>query len=69
MLTFNPVYRVFLDDKDLQGVRGGKVYSDYGVSSDGAAVVVRPDGFVGFVAPLDCAKDLNTYFSAFLRPS
>ena len=54
-----------MDDCDVQGI-GGKVYSSYGISHElGALVVVRPDGYVGAVAPLDRVDVLDAYFARF----
>jgi len=58
--------RVFIDDKDLKGASGGDGYKNYGIDSQtGAIVVVRPDGYVGTVSPLDKIGDINTYFGSF----
>ncbi|KAI0310571.1 FAD binding domain-containing protein [Amylostereum chailletii] len=60
--------KVLLDDADIAG-RGGGLYAAYGVSErDGAAVVVRPDGYVGTVVPLDEAglAALDAYFAGFM---
>lgn len=43
------------------------MYETYGVGSEGAVVVVRPDGYVGTVAPLDQVKSLDGYFAEFMR--
>ncbi|KAG7094171.1 hypothetical protein E1B28_007781 [Marasmius oreades] len=58
--------KVFVDDVDLTGTRGGRLYSSYGVGLSGAVVVVRPDGYVGTITPLEDASDLNNYFSRFM---
>ncbi|CAL1714087.1 unnamed protein product [Somion occarium] len=59
--------RVLLDDVDMFGRTGGKGYDIYGVDpSQGAIIVVRPDGYVGTVTPLEGVKDLETYFDTFL---
>lgn len=50
----------------VQGVLGGTAYATYGIKPDGAIVVVRPDGYVGTVAPLDKVKHLDQYFGAFM---
>ncbi|KAI0689450.1 FAD binding domain-containing protein [Cerioporus squamosus] len=65
---FRPHYsKVLLDDTDLQGRSGGGGYARYGIDEHaGAIVVVRPDGYVGMVAPLDGVKELNRYFESFL---
>lgn len=59
--------KVLLDDTDVTNKKGGKVYETYGVGSEGAVVVVRPDGYVGTVAPLDQVKSLDGYFAEFMR--
>ena len=59
--------RVLLDDEDMHGRSGGGGYAKYGIDERaGAIVVVRPDGYVGTVAPLDGVPFLNAYFAAFL---
>ncbi len=59
--------RAFLDDEDMLGQSGSGGYAKYGIDEHaGAIVVVRPDGYVGTVAPLDDVDFLNSYFSAFL---
>ncbi|RPD57176.1 thioredoxin-like protein [Lentinus tigrinus ALCF2SS1-7] len=65
---FRPHYsKVLLDDCDLHGRSGGGGYAKYGIDEHvGAIVVVRPDGYVGMVAPLDGVKELNSYFESFL---
>ncbi|KDR80826.1 hypothetical protein GALMADRAFT_222424 [Galerina marginata CBS 339.88] len=59
--------KVLIDDTDLKGVQGGDGYRKYGVGSDGAIVIIRPDGYVGMIAPLDRVQDLEAYFSGFAR--
>jgi len=44
------------------------MYETYGIGSEGAIVIVRPDGYVANVVPLDQAHALNAYFGAFLKP-
>ncbi|EGN97043.1 hypothetical protein SERLA73DRAFT_170364 [Serpula lacrymans var. lacrymans S7.3] len=61
--------KVLIDDTDVTGNIGGQGYSYYGVGPEGALVVVRPDGYVGMVAPLQKVNDIDTYFASFLRPS
>ncbi|EXJ63595.1 uncharacterized protein A1O5_11356 [Cladophialophora psammophila CBS 110553] len=62
-------------DEALGAARFGDAYYDhdstaharYGASvGGGAVVVVRPDGIVGFAAPLDGGPDLSAYFARFL---
>lgn len=57
--------RVFIDDKDAQG-SGGDGYKNYGIDNKtGAIVIVRPDGYVGMVSPLDKINDIDVYFGSF----
>ncbi|KAI1782485.1 thioredoxin-like protein [Ganoderma leucocontextum] len=59
--------RALLDDKDKHGRSGGGGYAKYDIDEHaGAIVVVRPDGYVGTVAPLEDIAFLNSYFAAFL---
>ena len=61
--------KVWVDDEQLAGGLGGKVYETYGIDSQvGAIVVIRPDGYVSAVAPLDGFQHLDSYFSKFLKP-
>lgn len=63
----DPFGRVFIDDISLHHRLGGNTYETYGISSDGAVVVIRPDGYVGMIAPLgESAQHLDAYFSRFL---
>lgn len=60
-------YRVLLDDTDITGTHGGKIHERYGISrSAGALVVVRPDGYVGTIAPLGELAALDSYFAGFM---
>jgi len=68
VLTVLILCRVLLDDTDMTGTKCGKMYETYGIGSDGAVVIVRPDGFVSNVIPLDQVHTLDTYFDAFLEP-
>jgi len=49
--------KVLIDDADYKGTVDGRGYSYYGVSDKGVMVVVRPDGYVGTIAPLDGAAE------------
>ncbi|KAI0259427.1 FAD binding domain-containing protein [Gloeopeniophorella convolvens] len=61
--------KVLLDDTDVTGTRGGHMHERYGISRvAGALVVVRPDGYVGTVAPLDALETLDSYFARFMAP-
>ncbi|KAH9945763.1 FAD binding domain-containing protein [Amylocystis lapponica] len=58
--------KMFVDDLDMYGRSGGGGYDYYGIDPRGAVVVVRPDGYVGMVAPLDRVQDITDYFESFL---
>ncbi|TFK48390.1 hypothetical protein OE88DRAFT_1664163 [Heliocybe sulcata] len=57
--------KVVLDDVDVTGKIGGGIYETYGVGPEGAVVVVRPDGYVGVVTPLEDVGSLERYFEGF----
>ena len=60
--------RVFIDQQELvNGATGRTAYGTYGISHSGSVVIVRPDGYVGTVAPLDNAEHLDQYFGAFMN--
>ncbi|KAG1848326.1 FAD binding domain-containing protein [Suillus subalutaceus] len=46
---------------------GEKVTQYYGVGPEGALVAVRPDGYVGAIAPLDRVGGLDAYFASFMK--
>lgn len=56
---------MFVDDLDISGVHGGQAYKNFGVGSAGAVVIVRPDGYVGTVAPLSDVGSIFDYFKSF----
>ncbi|KAH9945759.1 hypothetical protein B0H21DRAFT_822837 [Amylocystis lapponica] len=59
--------KVLLDDVDLHHKsRAGGGYESYGIDPAGAIVVVRPDGYVGAIAPFDHLGDINDYFATFM---
>ncbi|KAF4611200.1 hypothetical protein D9613_007135 [Agrocybe pediades] len=59
--------KVLIDDVDVRGTQGGDGYTNYGVDrEEGCMVVVRPDGYIGMIAPLeDKAEGLADYLAAF----
>lgn len=60
--------RILLDDTDPFERAGGGGYKAYGINAqEGAIVVVRPDGYVGIVAPFEKVADLNAYFGSFMK--
>lgn len=61
--------RVLLDDIDTTASRGGNAYERFGIdTSQITLVVVRPDGYVGTIAPATAVADLDSYFGSFLFP-
>ena len=61
------VRRLLLDDEDMHGRSGGGGYTKYGIDPHaGASVVVRPDGYVGTVVPLERSDLLDAYFARFM---
>ncbi|KAI1791861.1 FAD binding domain-containing protein [Ganoderma leucocontextum] len=58
---------VLLDDTDMYARVGGVGYDAYGIDKQqGAIVVVRPDGYVGIVAPFESLRDVDAYFASFM---
>jgi len=69
-VLFRPHWsKVLVDDMDMHGRSGGGGYDAYGVDVHGALVVVRPDGFVGVVAPFEHLNVLDKYFASFMLPA
>ncbi|KAF7964521.1 hypothetical protein HWV62_6261, partial [Athelia sp. TMB] len=58
--------KIFVDDQDMLGRQGGRAYENLGISSAGAVVAVRPDGYVGLVFPFDAVRDADEYFASFM---
>ncbi|THH01836.1 hypothetical protein EW145_g6846 [Phellinidium pouzarii] len=59
--------KIFIDDEAISECRGGNAYKNFGISHNGVVVVVRPDGYVGMIAPLDGTEDINKYFAGFMK--
>ena len=59
---------MLIDDIDAQSKQGGKLYETYGIGSEGAVVVIRPDQYVANVVPLDQTHTLEAYFGGFMKP-
>ena len=61
---------MLLDDTDMYARVGGGGYEAYGIDKQqGAIVIVRPDGYVGTVAPFERLDDVDAYFSSFMTRS
>ncbi|KAI0091496.1 FAD binding domain-containing protein [Irpex rosettiformis] len=60
--------KVLTDDQDMFKRTGGDGYKTYGIDLlQGVVAVVRPDGYVSMLAPLDGVQDIDQYFSGFMR--
>lgn len=57
--------KVLIDDSDPYERSGGKAYASFGINPSGAIVIVRPDGYVGMVAPFTAVDDIEQYFDSF----
>ena len=57
-----------MDDVTVSGLDGGNTYNLFGINEKGIVAVVRPDGYIGMVAPLDCTHEINAYFAGFMKP-
>ncbi|KAF9220325.1 hypothetical protein BS17DRAFT_787540 [Gyrodon lividus] len=73
-LVVPPLFRphwskVLLDDTDITQSKGGHGYETFGIDPTAITfVIVRPDGYVGMVAPSTAIDDVDKYFSSFLIP-
>ncbi|KAF8202399.1 FAD binding domain-containing protein [Pholiota molesta] len=68
-VLFRPHWsKALIDDTDNTEKKGGDGYRNYGIDeTNGAIVIVRPDGYVGMVAPLDGISEISSYFSSFIE--
>ena len=61
--------RVLLDDTDTTESKGGRAYERFGIDPEQITlVIIRPDGYVGTIAPSTAIADLDNYFGSFLVP-
>lgn len=58
--------KVYVDEESYHEGHG-KLYETFKVSSEGAAVILRPDQYVAYVGPMDDAEALNRFFSGFME--
>lgn len=58
-----------MDDVDVTGTQGGKAYESFGIDPSGAVVIVRPDGYIGFISSFDTIQDVDGYFASFMKSS
>ncbi|KAF8849456.1 phenol hydroxylase [Acephala macrosclerotiorum] len=60
-------WKIFVDDVSYHE-GDGKAYEGYGVDKEkGCLVVVRPDGYVGWVGGLENIGDVEGYFGGFMK--
>jgi phenol 2-monooxygenase len=60
---------VLLDDTDVTRKLGGGGYRRFGIDpSTVTLVIIRPDGYVGMIAPASALEDVDNYFAAFTIP-
>lgn len=62
--------RHFVDLQEINGTRGGDAYKTLGIRAEApVVVVVRPDGYVGAVAPISAegGDHLQAYLSGFFN--
>ncbi|CAE6506518.1 unnamed protein product [Rhizoctonia solani] len=59
--------KVFMDDVSVAPrLGGGQLYETYGIGSDGCVAVVRPDGYIGTIVPLEGVDELDSWFGGIL---
>ncbi|KAG2075534.1 hypothetical protein BDR04DRAFT_1228533 [Suillus decipiens] len=59
--------KVLIDDTDVTGRLGGGAYKRFGIDEKAITmVIVRPDGYVGMIAPSTALESLDKYFGSFL---
>jgi phenol 2-monooxygenase (NADPH) len=62
------LHRVLIDDTDVTGHLGGGAYERFGIDEkEITMVVVRPDGYIGMIAPSTALESMNKYFGSFLN--
>ncbi|KAF9474825.1 hypothetical protein BDN70DRAFT_815025 [Pholiota conissans] len=60
--------KALIDDTDATGKKGGDGYQSYGIDEmGGAVVIVRPDGYIGTIVPLDGISNVGSYFNSFIE--
>ncbi|OJA16626.1 hypothetical protein AZE42_06001 [Rhizopogon vesiculosus] len=60
---------ILLDDTDVTRRLGGGAYKGFGIDpSSVTLVIIRPDGYVGMIAPASALEDVDSYFAAFMIP-
>ncbi|KAJ8589553.1 hypothetical protein M405DRAFT_817777 [Rhizopogon salebrosus TDB-379] len=73
-LDLPPIFRthwskVLMDDVDVTGRLGGGAYNRFGIDEKEITMIaVRPDGYVGMIAPSTALESMDKYFGSFLIP-
>jgi phenol 2-monooxygenase len=58
-----------MDDIDVTGRLGGGAYNRFGIDEKEITMIaVRPDGYVGMIAPSTALESMDKYFGSFLIP-
>lgn len=58
--------KIYVDEESYHEGHG-KAYETFGISPEGAAVVLRPDQYVSYVGPMDDCESLNRFFEGFMQ--
>ncbi|CAE6442570.1 unnamed protein product [Rhizoctonia solani] len=59
--------KVFMDDVSVSPrLGGGQLYETYGIGSEGCVAVVRPDGYIGTIVPLEGVDELDSWFGGIM---
>ncbi|EIW83427.1 hypothetical protein CONPUDRAFT_164379 [Coniophora puteana RWD-64-598 SS2] len=59
--------KVLVDDIGMTKSQGGHAYERFGIDEkELTLVIVRPDGYVGTIAPASHVEDVNDYFASFM---
>lgn len=58
--------KIFADDVSYHEGHGN-IYQEFGISSSGCIVVVRPDQYVSYIGSMDDPEAVNKFFSGFMR--
>lgn len=61
-------WKIYVDDVSYhEGY--DKFYETFDISSEGCAIIIRPDQYVSYVGPMDDIESLNKFFSGFMKAS
>lgn len=61
-------WKIFCDDDSYHSGHG-HAYEKYGISSEGAIVVIRPDGYVSLLVELQDTSSLDSFFAKCMLPA